>query len=105
FQELGAKLILFTMRSDGRPDGTNPLTEAVEFCRARGIEFWAVNDNPDQATWTGSRKGYAHTYIHDAAAGRPIKPFMRVGGRPVVDWARIGPGIVDLIIESQKKGL
>lgn len=60
FQEQGAMLILFTMRSDGRADGTNPLSEAVEFCRRRGVEFWGVNHNPEQSSWTGSPKVYAH---------------------------------------------
>src|ERR1035438_2677945 len=29
-------------------------SHAVDFCRERGIEFWGVNVNPDQAEWTSS---------------------------------------------------
>jgi hypothetical protein len=56
FQEAGIRLILSTMRSDG-PEGPM-LTNAVDFCRERGIEFWGVNVNPDQAEWTSSPKVY-----------------------------------------------
>lgn len=89
-QEGGHKLILWTMRSDGRPDGRpNPLTEAVEFCRDRGIEFWAVNENPEQSEWTGSPKVYAHAYIDDAAYGCPLRASINPRGRSSVDWGRV----------------
>lgn len=59
-QKYGHKLILWTVRSDiENPDrspkeGIQPegggtyLTDAVEFCKERGIEFWGVNENPEQ---------------------------------------------------------
>lgn len=77
FQELGAKLILWTMRSDGRDDGGNYLTDAVNYCRENGVEF----------------------YIDDAAIGVPlIKP---IGfARPCVDWETVGP-IVEAMIEAK----
>lgn len=50
WQEAGANLILWTMRSDGRvgngKENGPVLTEAVEFCQSNGIEFWSVNENP-----------------------------------------------------------
>jgi hypothetical protein len=68
FQAAGAKLILWTMRSDLRnpaDDGKGPtpgakadrdyLTAAVEWCRERGVEFWGVNQNPPAATLSDSR--------------------------------------------------
>ncbi len=95
FQELGARLILLTMRSDGRADGSNPLQEAVDFCREQGVEFWAVNDNPEQSSWTSSRKVYAHAYIDDAAVGCPL--IDNPGGSPFVDWDAVGPAVESLI--------
>lgn len=106
FQARGARLILLTMRSDGRKYvndlDANPLRHAVELCRAQGVEFWAVNDNPEQHDWTGSRKVYAHLYIDDAAFGCPLVrlPDAR---RPVVDWAKVGPGVVKLLDEHNAR--
>jgi hypothetical protein len=97
FQEFGAKLILWTMRADGREGGFNPLTEAVEYCRSAGIEFWAVNANPEQAEWTASPKAYAHIYIDDAAFGCPLKENPRADGRPFADWDKIGPAVEDIL--------
>lgn len=78
-QEDGHKLILWTCRSDiENPTSTSPdviqkggnyLTEAVEWCRERGIEFWGVNENPDQKTWSTSPKVYADIYIDDRNLG------------------------------------
>src|SRR5262245_19855617 len=71
WQRLGAKLLLWTMRSDSSHGPT--LTDAVEYCRKRGVEFFGVNQNPTQ-TWSSSPKAYAHVYVDDAAAGCPLLP-------------------------------
>lgn len=74
----GDQLILYTMRSG------KYLDEAVEFCRERGVEFWGVNENPEQKEWTNSPKVYAHFYIDDASLGAPlIYPSI---GRPYYNW-------------------
>lgn len=89
FQNHGAKLILFTMRSG------KSLDEAVEFCRKNGIEFWGVNTNPEQRNWTTSPKAYARLYIDDAAFGCPLincDPH-----RPCVDWSVVGPAVEKLL--------
>ncbi len=91
FQELGALLILYTMRSDDRRDGGNYLSDAVALCKENGVEFWGHNVNPEQAEWTSSPKCYASIYVDDAAVGCPLSPPMRPGGRPVVDWETVGP--------------
>lgn len=99
FQRAGAKLILWTMRSDGRlknGEHREVLTEAVKWCRENGIEFWAVNHNPDQESWTQSPKCYAHKYIDDAAHGCPLM-MMKDGDRPVVDWSIVGPQVLNEI--------
>ena len=97
FQKHGASLILYTMRQDQHCD------EAVEWCRERGVEFWAVNDNPTQKAWTDSRKIYAHVYIDDAAAGCPLRPSPRMGGRPMVDWYKTGPLVLDRVMNAQEQ--
>ena len=98
FKSMGAKLILWTMRSDGQDCG-DVLTQAVEFCRDEGIEFDFVNENPQD--WTTSPKAYAHTYIDDAATGMPLKENPRAGGRPYVDWSRVGPIVQAMIAERE----
>ena len=76
------------------------LSEAVEFCRQHGVEFDALNRNPQQDEWTSSPKAYAHVYIDDAAFGCPLKPPVN-GGRPTVDWSIVGPSVMELIIKGQ----
>jgi hypothetical protein len=61
-QERGHKVILWTCRTDQQ------LTEAVEWCRERGLVFDAVNDNlPEiKEVWGGNtRKIYCDRYIDD----------------------------------------
>jgi len=101
-QEAGALLILLTMRSPGK-DGENHLQEAVDFCRDNGVEFWQVNTNIEQDSWTASRKVYAHAYIDDAAIGCPmiVHP---AGDSMVVDWNAVGP-IALKMIEARKVAL
>jgi len=99
-QQAGARLILWTVRADGGEGGPSDsplgdyLRHAVEFCQARGIEFWAVNENPEQASWSTSPKAYAHIYIDDAAYGCPLRENPRMGGRPYVDWRIVGPSVL-----------
>jgi hypothetical protein len=74
-QQDGHKLILWTVREG------DLLDEAVEFCRQRGVEFFAVNSNyPDEnvdASAIRSRKLKADMFIDDR----------NVGGLP--DWGVI----------------
>lgn len=63
-QRVGCKLILWTNRTG------QSLTEAVEWCRQRGIVFDAINDNlPEMiaAFDNNCRKVYADEYIDDKA--------------------------------------
>ena len=95
-QHEGARLMLWTMRSDGRDCGVlNPLRDAIEFCRANGVEFWGHNENPEQRSWTRSNKQYAHLYIDDAALGCPlVRPEK---DKPYVDWRIVGPMALEFI--------
>lgn len=72
-QDGGHKLILLTMRCG------KELQDALVFCADRGVKFWAINDNPDQHSWTASPKVYAQLYIDDLALGSPMAD-------GVVDW-------------------
>jgi len=65
-QAEGHKIILWTVREG------NLLDEAVEFCRARGLEFYAVNSDFPNASWSSSgvsRKIKADVYIDDRNLG------------------------------------
>lgn len=107
WQAAGAKLILWTMRSDGRTgegkENGPVLSEAVEFCRANGVEFFAVNENPGQKSWTGSPKAYAHVYVDDAAFGCPVRESFGTD-RPMVDWSVVGPAVLELVRQHTRRG-
>ncbi len=64
--ESGHQLMLWTMRSD------ETLADAVKWFSDNEIPLWGINQNPDQHTWTTSKKQYAHRYIDDAAIGCPL---------------------------------
>ena len=100
FKEAGATLILLTMRGDGSRSG-DVLTSAVQYCRDNGIEFDFVNENPQD--WTTSNKVYAHIYIDDSAFGCPLVENTISGRRPFVDWAVVGPAVLERIEVDKKK--
>src|ERR1022692_4446426 len=60
--EMGAAIILWTMRSDDPANNRFVLTEAVDWCTKNGIELFGVNKNPEQ-DWTTSPKAYCHVYV------------------------------------------
>lgn len=86
--EAGGKLILWTMRSDDRPDGTTPLTDAVNWFKERGIPLFGIQRNPEQDVWTSSPKAYAKIYIDDAALGCPLLQRSPTE-KPFVNWAAV----------------
>lgn len=98
WQSAGARLILFTMRSDGGRNG-DVLKMAVEYLHKNGVELYGVNKNPTQVHWTSSPKAYGQLYIDDAAFGVPL---VQPEGfqRPCVDWEIVGPGVLEKILEE-----
>ena len=95
----GGKLILYTMRSDGKLMG-NLLTEAVDYLRSEGVELFGINNNPTQESWTSSPKVYGELYIDDAAFGCPlIKP--KGFARPCVDWKKVGPQVEHICLNRR----
>jgi len=95
FQEAGAKLILWTMRSG------QELQDAIDYCEANGVVFHAHNNNPSQADWTESPKCYAHWYVDDSAFGCPLRENPAMGGRPFVDWDVVGPQLLEIIANDK----
>jgi hypothetical protein len=100
WKEAGARLILWTMRSDRATNAYAPgeeayLTHAVQFCRDKGVEFDAVNAGIDDWRWTTSPKAFAKVYVDDAAFGCPLIPSNEMGARPMVDWSVVGPAIME----------
>lgn len=89
--DIGAKLILFTMRSDD-PKRGNLLQDAVDYFAKNNIPLYGVNNNPDQDSWTTSPKAYAHIYIDDCAFACPLchPPTF---SKPCVDWKKVGPAV------------
>lgn len=95
----GARLILFTMRSDVKEPKSEErgivnqagdyLTEAVNWFKKHEIPLYGINRNPTQDSWTSSPKAYAQMYIDDAALGVPLKFDENVSSRPFVDWATV----------------
>lgn len=78
----GHKLVLFTMRSG------KLLDDAVAWFERNGVELYAVNENPEQKSWTSSVKVHANIYIDDCALGCPIR-FEDGIRRPFVDWQKV----------------
>lgn len=72
-QNQGHRLILWTYRSG------KELSDAIEFCKSKGVEFYAINKNYPEEVFDGniSRKIKADMYIDD----------MNFGGLP--DWGQI----------------
>lgn len=94
FQQAGAKLIMWTVRQDG-PEYGPVRTEAVEWCRERGLVFDAVNNDLEVYSWTQGNKIFANLYIDDAAFGCPLITWP--DRRPVVDWSIVGPEVMKRI--------
>lgn len=96
FQVRGARIILYTMRSDSEEHGLI-LTQAVSYVKAGGINLYGINHNPDQDSWTKSPKAYADLYIDDSALGCPL---VQIKGfaRPCVDWKKVGPYVENLLL-------
>lgn len=94
FQEAGALLILWTMRGMSHQHG-DVLKPALDFCNQQGIVFAGINKGINDELWTISPKAYAHIYIDDAAFGCPL--VYPSNGRPYVDWAQVGPTVLNMI--------
>lgn len=78
----GYRLILNTMRTG------DLLDQALVYCNTQYVNFWAVNENPEQKSWApDSTKIFAHVYIDNAGLGTPL--MIGKNGKPCVDWAKV----------------
>lgn len=93
WQEMGAKLIMFTMRSG------DTLAEAVAHAEANGIKWYGINRNPTQF-WTKSPKAYGQLYVDDAAVGCPL--IYPEEGRPYVNWVEVDKLVMPLLEKKEK---
>ena len=97
--QYGAKLILYTMRSDSSLFKT-ALSDARKYLQEAGVELYAVNENPTQGDWTTSPKVYGNVYVDDSAIGCPLihpKGFTR----PCVDWDEVGPELERMCLSKR----
>lgn len=80
----GHKIILHTCRTHNIHDEHDCLKEAEQWCIERGIELYAVNDNPESRLKWGEQgnKVYADIYIDDHSFGITL-----VNGH--VEWGSI----------------
>ncbi|GAB7087563.1 BT0820 family HAD-type phosphatase [Marinifilum fragile] len=92
-QNQGHRLILWTYRSG------KELSDAIEFCKSKGVEFYAINKNYPEEVFDGniSRKIKADMYIDD----------MNFGGLP--DWGQIFDSICHgnktMYYNNRRKGI
>jgi len=95
----GAKLILFTMRSDSKMFKT-ALSDARKYLQENGIELFAVNENPSQESWTTSPKVHCDIYVDDSAFGCPL---IHPDGfhRPCVNWEIVGPELESMCLSGR----
>ena len=98
WQALGAKVILWTIRSDDPKEESFVLQEAVQYLSDNGIQLFGINENPTQ-DWSSSPKAYGHIYVDDAAIGCPLT-HPTDGGRPYVDWSKVGPEVEAALIRK-----
>ncbi len=92
----GAKLILYTMRSDSAVF-KSALTDAKKYLFEAGVSIYAVNENPSQQSWTSSPKVYADVYVDDSAFGCPLI-YPKGFAKPCVDWNTVGPELESMCL-------
>jgi len=88
-QKEGHRIILWTFRKE------KELDEAVEFCKGKGLEFYAVNKSYPEEEFdpSVSRKIHADLFIDDR----------NLGGLP--DWGKVYQMITGKTEEKKKKSI
>lgn len=79
----GHRLILYTMRSD------QYLADAVNWFKARDIQLYGIQTDPEQITWTHSNKCNADLVIDDRNLCIPLTYPAAAEDRPYVDWVGV----------------
>ena len=83
--DAGHRLILFTIRSNGKKKNDRTLDNALDWFRERNIPLFGIQKHPEQQLWTLSPKAYGDIYIDDAALGCPLI-IPETDEHPYVDW-------------------
>lgn len=95
FTDLGASIILWTMRSEIM-NGQNHIDIAVDYLVSNGVNLYGINKNPTQHHWTLSPKAHADLVIDDIAFGCPLcKP--SGFNSYCVDWSIVRPVVEDIL--------
>lgn len=89
----GHKLILNTMRSD-QPGKRQYLTEAVAWFSRNGIELYGIQEDPNQHTWTSSRKAYGQLSLDDINLGMPLITWKYAAGFGWQPQTNYAPGLI-----------
>lgn len=92
----GYRLILLTMREG------EPLQQAMVYCNGHNVDFFGVNENPEQKDWApDSRKVHASLYIDDAGMNIPLR--MGSNNKPCVDWVKLRDVFVSWNVLEEKE--
>jgi hypothetical protein len=100
-QVYGARLILWTCRSDIDESRHGQAAGAVAWCAERNLRFWAVATNPNQES-TGP-KVKADCYVDDLALGVPLIT-LEGETKPCVDWIDAGPMLMNVCARVREEG-
>lgn len=96
FQELGARLFLWTCRND------SSLQNAIERIEDHGLLLEGYNDiDYGPGEFSPHPKLFANIYIDDAAFGAPL--VYPKGERAYLDWDIVGPLVEKRILEGRIK--
>ena len=87
----GNNIICVSMRSEEQISefGIDTIQSIKDWFKENDINLTAINKNPDQESWSQSRKIYAHTYIDDQFLGCPLLMNGSYSTRPFVDWYKV----------------
>ena len=102
FQRLGAKLFLWTVRSNKQKSGLLALKAAQEFLEDAGIFMDGCIEDPETNDYFGGPKIDADIVIDDKNFGCPM--IWQADGTGYVDWSRITPVIVAELKRRKKRG-
>jgi len=95
-EDLKCAVILHTCREPG----VGLLEEAVEWCRSKGLEFDAVNENVCRNDVIGKHKLLVDLFIDDRCAGRLMMG--RCGDMTPAEWGLIEEQVEAVCAQSGK---
>jgi hypothetical protein len=84
----GHRIICLSMRSKEQTNssGIDTITAIKKWYNKNGVQLYDINNNPEQESWSKSRKVYANIYIDDQFLGCPLMFDKEYSRRPFVNW-------------------